>query len=144
MFAEKSLEEAAKFDTLGPAYFEARAIVDRHMEKFESEHFKPLIEAFTKQFQDALWDSVRDHLLSDTEMNLQGSMYRMVDDCVAALLGGQEWALKRYALGKYNQDELRAAVAKHIPRELQDARIADLEEKNERMRKDLEFYRRYR
>lgn len=140
MFAEKSLEDAAKYNTLGPAYFEARAIVERHMEKFEPEHFQPLIDTFTTQFRDALWDSVRDHLLSDTELNLQGSLYRMVDDCVAALLSGEEWALKRYALGRYRQEEIRKAIAKHIPTELQDARMADLEAEVKRLKENLRFY----
>lgn len=142
MFTEKALEEASKFETLGPAYFDAREIVAKHMEKFEPEHFKPLIESFTKQFQDALWDTVRDHLLQDTELNVHGAMYRMVDDCVAALLSGEQWALRRYALGKYSQEKIREAVARHIPRELQDARIVDLEEEVKRLKDRVRSHER--
>jgi hypothetical protein len=66
----------------------------------------------------------------------------MVDDTVRALLGGNEWALKRYALGaRHDHGAIRAAVAKHIPAELQDARIADLEAEVDRLRKDLEWWR---
>lgn len=133
MFSEQAMAEAAKYESLGPAYFEARPIVERHMEKFQAEHFQPLIGEFVKLFEDKLWDSVRDHLLSDTEMNIHGEVYRMVDDCVAALLSGERWAIERYVLGKYNQEKVRAAIAKHIPQELQDARIADLEKDVERL-----------
>jgi hypothetical protein len=140
MFTEEALAEAAKYPTLGPAYFEARPIVAKHMEKFEAEHFQPLISEFVKQFQDKLWDSVRDHLLGDTEMNIHGETYRMVDDCVAALLSGERWAIERYVLGKYDQEKVRAAVAKHIPQELQDARIADLEKEVARLRDNLRFH----
>jgi hypothetical protein len=140
MFTDEAMTEAAKFPTLGPAYFEARTIVDQHLEKFEPEHFQPLIDTFAKQFRDALWDSVRDHLLSDTALNMQGETYRMVDNCIEALLSGERWAIERYALGKYNQEKVRAAVAKHVPQELQDARIADLEKEVERLRENLRFY----
>lgn len=139
-FAEQSLAEAEKFPGLGPAYFEARAIVDKQMAKFEAEHFAPLIDAFAKKFQERLWDDVRDHMLSDTDLNLQGEMYRMVDASVSALLSGERWAIERYALGRYDAEKVRAAVAKHIPQELQDARIADLEKEVERLRDNLRFH----
>ena len=141
MFSDKSIAESQKYETLGPAYFEAREIVDKHMAKFEPEHFKPLIESFTKQLQETLLDSLHNHLLTDTEMNLHGSMYRMVDDCIEAILSGDVWALKRYALGKYNQEAVRQAVAKYIPQEIQDARIADLEKEVASLRDTLKFYR---
>lgn len=141
MFEEKSLQDAEKYNTLGPAYFEARPIIERLMTNFEAEHFKPIVDACVKEFQCRMWDSVRDHLLSDTEMNIHGHVYRMVDDCVAAILSGESWAIQRYALGSYNQEKARAAIAKHIPQELQDARIADLEKEVERLRSDLQFYR---
>lgn len=141
MFTVDALDQAKKYDTLGPAYFEARPIVERLMANFEAEHFKPIVDACVKEFQDRMWDSVRDHLLNDTEMNIHGHVYRMVDDCVAAILSGERWAIERYALGSYNQEKVRAAIAKHIPQELQDARIADLEKEVERLRSDLKFYR---
>ena len=141
MFSDLALAEASKYPTLGPAYFEARAIVEKQMAKFEPEHFKTLIESFAKQFAEKLWDDVRNHLLSDTELNLQGEMYRMVDNCIEALLTGERWAIERYALRDYGQEKVRAAVAKHIPEELQDRRIADLEAEVERLKKDLQFYR---
>lgn len=141
MFSEKSVEDAAQYDTLGPTYFEAKAIVEKQMAKFEAEHFTPLLKKFAAQFYEKLREDVHNHLLSDTELNLQGEMYRMVDACIEALLSGERWAIERYALGSYRQEKVREAVAKHIPRELQDARIADLEKEVARLRKDLTFYR---
>jgi hypothetical protein len=142
MFSEKSIEEAAKYDTLGPAYFEARVIVEKQMATFEAEQFKPLLEKFTAAFREKLWEDVQDHLLGDTEMNLQGEMYRMVDACMYAILGGERWAIERYALHTYDARKAREAIAKHIPAELQDARIAELEAENKRLREDLDWYRR--
>ena len=124
----KDIAEAEKYSSLGPAYFAARRICERAMVAFEAEHMKPLVEEFAKQVQDVLWDSVRDSLWSDVEMNLQGQMWDLVDNTVKALLTGERWALERYALGsRYDCAAIRAAVASHIPKELQDPRIADLE-----------------
>jgi hypothetical protein len=55
---------------------------------------------------------------------------------------GERWALERYTLGKYGDGEkARAAVAAHIPKEIQDARIADLEAENKRLREWLDARR---
>ena len=128
---------------LGPAYFDARAVAERVMAKFENEDFQPMVKKIIDTISEKLWDDVRDSLLVDVEMNLQGEMWRMVDSCVNALLGGSKWALQKYALTeRYNDGtEIRAAVAKHIPAELQDARIADLEKEITKLRCDLAFYR---
>ena len=115
-------------DVLGPAYFKAREMAERFMKPFEDEHFKPLIDKFADEFRDKLWASVQDHLLGDTESNLQNEMWRTIDGTVFALLSGDKWALKRYCLGaRYEQEKVREAIAKHIPQELQDKRVAELE-----------------
>jgi hypothetical protein len=142
MFDKNSIEQAAKYPGLGPAYFEARVIVERQMAKFEAEHFEPLLKKFTDAFREKLWDDVRDHMLGDTEMNLQSHIYHMVDSCMHAILAGEQWAIERYALQKYDARKAREAIAKHIPAELQNARIADMEEEIARLRRDLEFYHR--
>lgn len=81
-------------------------------------------------------------LWSDAEMNLQGKSWRMVDEIVRGILSGEKWLIERYALGdRYDCDKIREAVARHIPREIMQARIADLEAENERLRKDLGFAR---
>jgi hypothetical protein len=142
MFTDETLTEAAKYPTLGPAYFEARAVVERQMAKFEAEQFEPLIKEFADKFRERLWSDVKDHMLSDAELNMQGEMYRMVDASVMAILSGEQWAIERYALHKYDGEKVRAAVAKHIPKELQDARIADLEKEVARLRESLKFHQR--
>lgn len=142
-FSDKSLTEGLQSPTLGPAYFEARDVAARYMEKFEAEHFKPLIDKMVDEVRERLWGDFQDFLLSDTELNLQGEMWRMVDGVVEAILGGKPWALNKYALGeRHDCEAVRAAVAKHIPAELQDKRVADLEAELERLKRDIEFYRR--
>lgn len=131
---------------LSPAYFASREIASQFMAKFSDEHFAPLAKEFSKLFYEKLNEDILAWLLADTESNLHGWMYRQVDDCVKALLTGQKWALDRYALAeRYDSGQtIRAAVAQHIPKELQDARIADLEAENEKLRKDVEWYRNLR
>lgn len=144
-FTDDDFMEADGYPTLGPAYFAARRTAEKFMAPFEAEHFKPLVEKFAADFQDKLWSDLEASLLSDVESNLQGSMWRMVDQTVQALLGGNKWALERYALGdKYDCGEIRAVVAKHIPVELQDKRIAELEAKVAELTADLARERGYR
>lgn len=136
---------AESYQTLGPAYFASRQIAERFMASFEAEHFKPLIDKFTKEFNDELWSGVSSCFLSDTEANLQNAMWRQVDDCVKGILSGERWVMDRYVLGqRYECEKVRAAVAKHIPEELQNARIADLEAENAKLREDLKWARRFR
>jgi hypothetical protein len=138
IFTAEDFAEAESYRTLGPAYFAARRQAEAFMAAFEAEHFAPLIKKFASDFQDKLWSDLENSLLSDTESNLQTSVWRMVDSSVKALLGGDRWALERYALGdKYDCGEIRAAVAKHIPAELQDKRIAELEAEVASLKADL-------
>ncbi len=142
IFTDEHVKEAEQYDNLGPSYFAAREIARRYMENFASEQFEPLIKEFTDKFRDKLWGDVDTFLISDTESNLQGTIWRMVDEVVRGLLGGKQWMLKRYALGdRYDCDELRAAVAKHIPKELQDARVGDLEAEVAYLKEQLKWER---
>jgi hypothetical protein len=143
IITQEDHEKAADCSTLGPHYFTARRVAEQFISKFETEQFKPLIDDFAKQFADKLQSDLDDYLLSNAEMNVQGTMWRMVDDVVKAILGGNRWALERYALGpRYDHDAVRKAVAAHIPRELQDRRIADLEDEIKRLKQDIEWLRR--
>ncbi len=145
MIEQEHIEEAASYQNLGPTYFAAQAIANRYMAQFEAEHFKPLADTFAEQFRDKLWGDLYAWLLADTESNLQSAMWRMVDDCVKAILSGEGWAMKRYALGeKYECDKVRETVAKHIPAELQDKRVADLEKENKRLQEELNWLQRMR
>ena len=142
-FTEADLKQGAQHLTLGPAYFAARRVCQAHLEAFEAEHMRPLIQKFTKELADEVWTTVQDSLWSDTEYNLQGQMWRMVDQCVLPLLSGEGWAVGKYALGeRYDCEKVRATVAKHVPAELQDARVADLEAEVKKLREQLEWARR--
>lgn len=136
-FDDEFLAEGEKSPVLGPHYFDARAVAERIVTKFEDEDFKGMIEKFADQFRDELWNSVQSSLLSDVECNVQGEIWRMVDNVVRAILGGNKWALDRYVLGdRYDCAEVRAAVAALIPAELQNPRISDLEVEIDRLRKE--------
>lgn len=145
MITDAHVAEAEQFKTLGPAYFCSREVVERAMAGVQTSDLRPLLDAFVKQFSDAVWSGMQDHLLSDTEMNLQGAMYRQVDDIVKYMLSGEKWAVEKYALGdRYDCANVRAAIAKHLPDDIRNARISDLEAEVERLRKDNEFLRRMR
>lgn len=142
-FDAQFLSEGEEHPILGPAYFDARKVADRCMGHFKAEHFKPLVDDVTSKITEAVWTAVQDSMLLDVEMNLQGEMYRMVDNCVSALLGGSRWALEKYALGsRYDCDQIRAAVAKHISPEIQAARVADLEAEVKLLKERCEILQR--
>lgn len=144
IFTDEHHAEAENSRSLGPAYFAARETAQKFMAAFEAENFKPLIDDFARDFQQRLWDDLETSLLSDTECNLQLHMSRMVDDTVQALLGGNEWALRRYVLGdKHDCEKVRAVVAAYVPTELQDRRIAELEAQVASLQADLQNARRY-
>lgn len=145
MFEPDEIEKGTESPTLGPAYFAARKTAERFMASFEAEHFKPLVDKFAKELRDELWSNVSEWLLTDTENNLQGEMWRHADNMVKHVLAGDEWAMKKFVLGeRYDCEAVRRTVAKHIQKELQDARVADLEAEVERLKKDVAFYRNMR
>lgn len=138
MFAQEDIDEARRAPTLGPSYFDARRVAEQFVIKFRAEQFKPIVDTLATEVADRLQNDLDTYLLENAEMNLQAELYRMVDYTINALLGGEQWALQRYGLAaRYNDGgKIREAVAKHIPKELQDVRIADLQEEVERLRKD--------
>jgi hypothetical protein len=146
-FTDADILFAESHPVLGPEYSAARSFMEKFMVGWEDEHLKPLADAIAKEvadkIRDRVWDDFRDHLLSDTEQNAAGAMRGMVHDTVKALLGGKRWALDRYPMAeRYDADEIRAAIAKHIPDEIAAARIADLEAELKKARDDLEWMRR--
>lgn len=142
IFTLEDRENSDRYDSLGPEYFAARRMARRFMEAFGADNFKPLIDEFTKRFNDELWTGVVASLIDDTESNIQLETSRMVEGTVRAILSGERWALNRYVLAsKYDSGSVREAVVKHIPKELQDARITDLEAEIAQLRSDLKYYR---
>ena len=144
MLEQQHIEEAANYPSLGPAYFAARSIAERATKNIEAEHFKPLVDGFVDKFRDTVWTAVQDSLMADVEVNIQREIWQTVDATVKALLSGEKWAVERYCLGsRYDQEAVRAAIAKHIPAELQDARIADLEASLAQAHEDVKRLREY-
>ena len=135
VFSAENLREGEKSPTLGPAYFASRDIAERFMSKFTAEQFKPMLDQFTMQFRDKMWSDMQDYLMSDTEANIQGEMWRQADRMVEYLVAGEDWAMKKFVLNeRYDFDKVRKAIAAHIPQELQDKRIEVLEQQIAEMR----------
>lgn len=98
---------------------------------------KPVLDAV----QEKVWDAFRDWLLSDTEMNAQTEMKRMVEDSVMALIGGEKWANRKYISPEgYRTDKVRETLAKLYSDEIKDGRIRDLEIEVERLTERLRFH----
>jgi hypothetical protein len=143
MFTDEDKTKSAKgYESLGPHYFSSQRAADEITEAFIAEQMKPLVNKAADDFGDKLWTMIEDHLWSDVNSNLQSKMWRTIDEIVKGILSGEEWVMKRYALGsKYECEKIRAAVAKHIPHELLSERVKDLEEENKRLIADNNFYR---
>ena len=141
-FTPEDIAEGEEYQSLGPEYFAARRVTERAMTAFQAEHFKPMLTEFADQFTDKLWDSVRDSLLTDTEMNLQSSVCSMVEGTIRALLSGEEWAMRRYPYCDYRDGEkIRKAIAEHSGDEIARRRIEDLEKELRQVRENLEWHR---
>jgi hypothetical protein len=125
-----------------PEYTRANALVERVMVQFEAEQFKPLLKKVADAITEHLWDIFRDHIISDTEMNVAGHIRDRIESSIRALLAGEKWAIEKYCLGNYRQEEVREAIAKHIPQELQDKRLQELEAENKRLKEIIEWMRR--
>jgi len=139
--------EAELYPTLGAEYFAAKEHVEGFMAHWQEEHAEALATEILKPvmdiIQERVWDAFRDHLMSDTEQNIQGAMRRMVENSVNALIGGKKWANVKYIECEYGEGkEVRETLAKLHSDPIKDGRIADLEKEVERLKKDVELYRR--
>lgn len=139
------IEEAEKYPGLGPGYFAARKSAAKFVDGFDADQFEPIVKKASEDFYQKLLDDVQSYLASNVEDNLQGEIWRGVDDGVKALLTGEKWALTRYALtDRHDGAKLREAICKHIPAELMSARLVDLEAENAQLSKDLAWERQHR
>ncbi len=142
-FSAEQLEQAKDCENLGPAYFAADDVAKRYMDHFKEDHMKPLVDQITSDIREKVWDDFTDWLFSDTEMNLQSKIRAMVDGTVKALLSGEQWALNLYVLAnKYDCEEVRKAIAVHIPEELQNKTISDQAEEIKKLKEDLQWAQR--
>lgn len=146
IFTEDDISQGEQYGTLGPGYFASRRICEKAMAEYEAHHLKPLVEKIGKEIVDDLWRTIEDCLWSDTELNLQGHMWRQVDEIVIAILSNEyPWIAKRYALGeRYDCDKVRRSLAMSIRDELSLAINTDLEIENAQLRKEIEHLKRYR
>ena len=128
---------------LGPEYRASHRLAEAMMEKFQTEHLKPLVDKIADEFREKLWSDVVDWLLVDTEQNVAGAVRHMVEQTVQALLTGRQWAMDRYPYADYSKgEEIREAVAKHGGDTLLARRVADLEAEIETQRQTIEFLKR--
>jgi|ERR1043165_1301130 hypothetical protein len=127
-----------------PEWTRSHVIAEQITERFEAEHFKPLLKKIEDYVSEHLWDMVRDSLLGDTTHNIAGHICHRVECTVKALLGGNKWAVDKYVMDQYDGGKsIRKALASVIPTEIMDARIADLEKDNEKLRDDLKREREW-
>jgi len=138
------IKRASNMPPLGPHYFSSRRFAEDVMKDVEVTFFEPALKKFSDDIYSAVLQKVEDWLASDSEANVQGHIWRTVDQIVCGILSGEQWVMDRYALGsKHDCAKAREAIARHIPKELQDARIADLEDEINRL-KDTIMYLRMR
>src|ERR1700735_1510927 len=136
MTEEEFQKKADEYPSLGVEYFAARDIAERFMAKYEAEHFKTLADKFCSLLRDQMWDDIVGWFLSDTESNLSGEIRHRIERCIEALLTGNQAYINQFVLPEYSSfgEEIRKAIAVHIPQELQTTRIADLEKENARLK----------
>lgn len=133
------------YATLGPHYKLSRDFAEKIMSGDHESGLAEIIEKAANDFHSKLNETVLWHVMSDVECNVQGEIWREVDYIVTAILGGEQWALQRHVLGDpHDCQKVREAIARMIPVEMQDKRVADLEAELDRVNKELELARRYR
>lgn len=136
-------QKAEGMQTLGPHYFSSRRFAEEVMSGVETEFFEPALKKFADDVYNAMLDRAQNWIIGDAESNVQSHIWRTVDQIVIGILSGEKWIAERYALGnKYDCGKIRDTLARHIPQELQDARIADLEEQIASLKQQVERLRR--
>jgi hypothetical protein len=141
MFSEDHMKKAEDSPSLGPAYFSGREFAERLMSTATGKELDGIAQDLSSKIYATLQSALQDHLINDTESSIQSHIWGSVDEMVRYLLAGEEWAIKRYVLNeRYNAEKIRAAIARHIPDDVRNARIADLEAQVEKLRNDLKFY----
>jgi hypothetical protein len=142
---ENFVAEGAAKPVLGANYFAARAIAERFMKQFKVEYFEKYYKEMAEKLADTIGDRMRQDLesflLSDAESNLGGEIYRRVQRTINVLLSGEGSAFEEHIFRDYDCEAVRAGIAKCIPKQLQDARIVDLEKEVKRLQESLEMYR---
>jgi hypothetical protein len=146
-YSAEITKDADAYPHLGAEYFAAREAAERFLKHWQEEHAEHLAEAIMKPVLDAVhdkvWDAFRDHLLSDAELNVAGTMRDMVESSVHALIGGEKWANVKYIAPEgYRTEKVRETLARLYSDQIKDGRIADLEKEVERLREQVRWLSR--
>lgn len=144
-YSEEHTAAAETHPTLGAEYFAARDAAEAFLAHWQEEHAAKVAEEVIKPILDTIHervnDAFRDHLLSDAEQNLQGTMRSMVESTVGALIGGHKWATEKYIETPYSDGQkVRETLAKLHSDPIKDGRIADLEKEVERLKEQLRWH----
>lgn len=127
-----------------PEWTRAHAVAEHVMAKFEAEQFKPLLKKISDHVTEHLWDLLRDHIIEDTHSNIVGHIRYRIEHTIHALLGGESWAVDLYVTGKgWDKATIRKGLAEAIPVQLQQARMKDMEEEIETLKKELQREREW-
>jgi hypothetical protein len=136
------IKTASNMQPLGPHYFSSRRFAEEVLKDVETTTFAEILKKVSDDLYSSLLEKTEIWLLSDAEVNVQGHIWRTVDQIVRGILSGEKWIVDRYALGsKYDCAPAREVIARHVPKELQDARIADLEEEIKQLNETIKYLR---
>lgn len=139
MIEEKHIEKSKDYSALGPSYFAASELCENFFSEWEPENLEGIAQKVAEEISGKIHNELRDFIWDgQLESSLQSKAYQMVDDTVKALLTGEKWAIDRYVMNdRYNDGAvLREKLARMIPQEIQDKRIADLEAQLEKIKKE--------
>lgn len=144
-YSAEHTADAEAHPTLGAEYFAARDAAEAFLAHWQEEHAAKVAEEVIKPILDTIHervnDAFRDHLLSDAEQNLQGTMRDMVEKSVRALIGGEKWANVKYIEYPHREGQkVRETLAKLHSDPIKDGRIADLEREVERLTEQLRWH----
>jgi hypothetical protein len=139
MSEQTDAELCRHYPTIEPEWTHGHEKAAQVLKQFEAEHFKPILKTLSDAMTEHLWDIFRNYLLSDTESNLECYMRQRIERSVQALLGCEQWVVEKYVMDKYDSGkQIRKTLAALIPRELQEARIADLEAELANVQEELQ------
>lgn len=135
---DDDINSGREMPELGAHYFSARRFADGLLKNVEPDVMKPVIDKIAEQLIEAVWDATKNWLLTDTEANVQGHIWEMVDRIVSAILGGEEWAVKTFALGnRYNTAKIREALVRQFPDELRTVLVAERDKQIAELKKEI-------
>lgn len=127
---------------------------DKALETIEStvqksfKHLTPQVDKFINNVRDKLWHDFENFLITDNMENIRLTISRECQTIIEAFLCGDVETLKQtMILSDYTHSrlhEVRMAIFKTCGDELQKTIVQELEDKVNRLQRDVEFYRERR